>query len=74
MCDDLIYDRIRKNIKHLRTKNKYSQQELAKAICVSRPVIANIETGYQNPTLICVVRICNFFNVPIGELLNENKE
>lgn len=51
-------------------KNKFTQEELAKKIGLSRQALSNIETGKSVPSLKTVVKIAQALDVPIESLLD----
>lgn len=57
------------NLKALRKEKKLSQPELAKAINVSKGVISFWENDIYEPTASNIIKIAQFFNVTIDELL-----
>ncbi|MBD8045837.1 XRE family transcriptional regulator [Clostridium faecium] len=63
-----------KNLKFLRKKNKYKQQDVAKAINVARNTYSNYETGKSEPNFDTLIELSKFFNCPIDYLLSDNIE
>ena len=61
-----------KIFKQLRLENKYTQQELAKKIGVSRSAIGMYETGERQPDFETLEVIADFFNVDMDFLLGRN--
>jgi transcriptional regulator with XRE-family HTH domain len=68
-------------IRELRKTLKYTQEEFAKAIRVSRSNLGNLENGLINVTDRVVSDICTAFNVRedwlrtgAGEIFNEDKD
>lgn len=60
---------IGENIKFLRNKHDYSQEELAKALGYkSYTTITKWETGVSEPTLKMTNQIASFFNVSVNDL------
>lgn len=55
MDDKLI---LKNNLKSIRTKKGYSQQQLADLVGVSRNTISSIETGQFNPTAKLALILC----------------
>ena len=51
-------------------KNKFTQEELAKRIGLSRQALSNIETGKSVPSLKTVVKIAQVLDVPVATLLD----
>lgn len=61
--------KIKNIIKQLRKENKKTQEELAKAIDVSRSTIAGYETDKRKPDIDTLIKIANYFNVSVDFLL-----
>lgn len=59
------------NIKSARAKLDLSQEDLAKAVGVSRQTIVTIEKGRGNPTLDLCKKICKTLNKTLDELFGE---
>lgn len=58
------------NIKKLRKKHKWSQEELAKKADITYSTLIKIESGTNtNPTINTIRKIANAFKVVIDELL-----
>lgn len=69
-----------RNIKHLRSKKKYSQSELASILGVSQTSIAHYEAGTRQPTIETLIELSRIFDKSIDTLvghslqISENKE
>ena len=55
-------------LKSARAAKDLSQEELAKAVGVSRQTISAIEKGDYNPTIRLCVKICRILNRTLDEL------
>lgn len=55
-------------VEELRKGLGLNQEDLAKALKVSRQTISSIETGKYNPSLQLAFAISYFFNKPIEEI------
>lgn len=60
------------NLKHLRKQKGIKQEELAEDLGVKRPTIGNWETGSREPDISMLVRIAEYFNVTLDELVIKN--
>jgi transcriptional regulator with XRE-family HTH domain len=60
------------NVYHLRNRRGMTQAELAAALGVAQPRIAEIERGDANPRLITLSRIAHALGVTLAELLVDN--
>ena len=63
-----------KNIVKLRKDNNLTQDELAEKLFVTRQTISNWETCKNYPDLETIVKISDEFNIPLDELLKEDKK
>lgn len=59
---------------NLRRIKKYSQEQLALKMDVSRQTISNWESNLSSPDLNQALKLCSLFNVDIKELVDENTE
>lgn len=57
-------------LKRLREERKLTQDDLAKAIGLSRSAITKYETGEREPDLETCKKLASFFNITLDELLN----
>jgi transcriptional regulator with XRE-family HTH domain len=65
---DKFYLDLGENIKNLRLKRGYSQEELAIFLDLTRTSVVNIEKGRQRPPIHTLYEIANFLNVHMSEL------
>ncbi len=66
-----------KKMKIARIQCDMSQEDLAKAVGVTRQTIGSIENGSYNPTLKLCIAICKATNTTLNDLFweeNENEE
>ena len=71
--DDLMSD-FPQILKTLRRSRKVTQSKLAEALGYGCTAIANYESGRTEPDIDTLLKIANFFEVPVGSLLErENK-
>ncbi len=62
-------DAILKNhLEEIRKASKISQEELAKALKVSRQTIGSLENGRYNPSITLAFKIANYFKMPIEDI------
>lgn len=61
-------DRVKNNVKELRKKAGYTQEELADATGVSRQTIISIERGRYIPSLPLALRISRFFECSMDDM------
>lgn len=55
-------------LEELRTKNGWTQQELADQLSVSRQTIISLEQERYNPSLLLAFRISSVFSLTIEEI------
>ena len=60
------------NIIQMRTRRGMTQAQLAEAIGVAQPRIAEVERGDANPRLVTLSRIAHALGVTLSELLEDN--
>ncbi len=65
--------KISKNIKRLRTARNLSQDDLAKALFISRQAVSSWEVGRTQPDIEMIGKLSEFFAVPTEELLYGEK-
>ncbi len=58
------------DIKKFRTERNITQEDLARAVKVSRQTIIAIEKGNYVPSLLLAMQLARFFKVSVEELFN----
>lgn len=61
-------DELKSRLRVLRAERKWSQQDLARQLEVSRQSVNAIETGKYDPSLPLAFRIADVFDLPIEEI------
>lgn len=61
---------MRTRIPELRKKRKLSQEELARAVGVTRQTITSIESGKYTASLVLAYRIARYFGLLIEEVFD----
>lgn len=56
------------NLKELRLNHNLTQEELARALDVSRQTIIAIENNKYDPTLKLALKISKFFRTPVEDI------
>lgn len=64
-----LSSKFRQTLKHIRTKKKMSQGDIARALEVHRAYISGIESGKRNPTLATIKKLADALKVSADELL-----
>lgn len=59
------------NVRRIRIKRGWSQEDLADAAGLHRTYVSGIERGVRNPTLTIIVQIADALRVPPATLLGE---
>ena len=65
---------ISRNLKSLRKKNQYTQEDIAEKINVSRQSVAKWENGESNPDIESCIKLANLYNVKLDDLVNHSEE
>src|SRR5581483_5090697 len=66
----LFHRRMRNEVRNLRTARGLSQQELARAMDVSRQTINSIETGRYTPSLPLAIALARYFGTSVEEVFH----
>lgn len=66
-------DLLAKRLRSERTKQGYTQKELARLTGCSLKTISYAETGKFNPTIWSLVQICNVLDISIDSLLETHE-
>lgn len=72
MSPEKVYKIFGSKLKELRKEEKLTQEELAEKMGVSKTTIVNYENGNRKVPLEVVVKLANYFNVPVDSLLNND--
>lgn len=59
---------MKNNLEKIRKEKGINQEELAKALEVSRQTIGSLENGRYNPSIILAFKIARYFNMSIEEI------
>ena len=60
-------------LKTYRTEQKLKQSEVAKAVGVTQQCVSEWENGKTEPTLTCLWKIADLFDVSVDELIGRIK-
>lgn len=58
-----------KNLKRFRKQKGYSRQRLAKALDYGYTAIANYESGRNEPSFDCLIKLAELLDITVDELL-----
>ncbi len=59
---------VQNNVQMYRNKNKVTQEELGKAVGVTRQTIIAIEKGNYTPSVLLALKIAKYFNTTVEKL------
>ncbi|HOP75651.1 MAG TPA: helix-turn-helix transcriptional regulator [Bacillota bacterium] len=59
---------MKNRLEEIRNKKGMSQEDLAKALSVSRQTISSLENGRYNPSILLAFKIAKYFSMPIEEI------
>ena len=71
---NMDFSNIGKRLQETRIQNKISQKEMAEKLGISTSYIHQLENGKVNAEFEKFVRVCDFLNVSVYEVLNEKNE
>lgn len=60
---------LRKNIRHLRKLNKYTIQEFATILGMSKSLISSFESGYTGLSVDNLIKISKLFKTSLDDLI-----
>ncbi len=60
---------LQKNLKRLRNKKGISQQRLAGKVRLKRSSYSGYENGYAEPNIRTLIKLADFFDVTVDELI-----
>lgn len=59
---------VQNNVQNFRAKNKITQEELGKAVGVTRQTIIAIEKGNYTPSVLLALKISKYFNTTVEKV------
>jgi len=59
---------LKNKLEEIRKQKSLSQEDLAKALEVSRQTIGSLENGRYNPSIILAFKIAKYFNMNIEDI------
>ncbi|CUQ21575.1 anaerobic benzoate catabolism transcriptional regulator [Turicibacter sanguinis] len=65
---------MKNNLEKIRKEKGINQEELAKALEVSRQTIGSLENGRYNPSIILAFKIARYFKMSIEEIFIYEEE
>ncbi len=61
--------KFKERLKELRLEKEISQKELARKLDLSEKTVSHYESGYSEPSLDILIKICGHFNISADYLL-----
>ncbi len=71
---NIDFSNVGKRIQTTRMEKKISQKEMADFLGISLNYISKLENGKTKIDLKIFIKICNFLNISIYDVLNENSD
>ncbi len=65
---------MKNKLEEIRKQHGIKQEDLAKALEVSRQTIGSLENGRYNPSIILAFKIARYFNMAIEEIFIYEEE
>jgi putative transcriptional regulator len=65
---------LKNRLEEIRKSRDITQEQLAKALRVSRQTIGSLENGRYNPSIILAFRIARYFNLSIEDIFIYEEE
>lgn len=65
---------MKNNLEQIRKSRGINQEELAKALEVSRQTIGSLENGRYNPSIVLAFKIARYFNMSIEDIFIYEEE
>lgn len=65
---------MKNRLEEIRKQHGIKQEDLAKALEVSRQTIGSLENGRYNPSIILAFKIARYFNMSIEEIFIYDEE
>ncbi len=69
VVNEKILKSIGDNIRKIRDSKNISQQELADHSNVAKSTIHRIENGKLNPSIVTIIKICDFLEINIEQII-----
>ena len=61
------------NLKDMRIKNKYNQEDIAEQLGVTKQTISNWEKGKRTPDIDSLIKLANIYQVTLDSLIGIDK-
>lgn len=59
---------LKNRLEEIRTERGLNQEDLARALCVSRQTISSLENGRYNPSILLAFKIARYFSMSIEDI------
>lgn len=65
---------MKNRLEEIRNERGINQEDLAKALSVSRQTISSLENGRYNPSILLAFKIANYFSMAIEDIFIYEEE
>ena len=62
------------NLKDMRIRNKYNQEDIAEQLGVTKQTISNWEKGKRTPDINHLIKLANIYQVTLDNLIGSDKQ
>ena len=59
---------LKNRLEEIRNERGLNQEDLARALCVSRQTISSLENGRYNPSILLAFKIARYFSMSIEDI------
>ena len=63
-----MINRTKDRLEEIRNERCLNQEDLARALCVSRQTISSLENGRYNPSILLAFKIARYFSMSIEDI------
>lgn len=63
-------EKVKNNVSMLRSQKGVTQEDMAKAVGVTRQTIIAIEKGNYTPSVLLAIKIAQYFQIPVEEVFS----
>ncbi len=63
-------EKVNNNVSMLRSQKGVTQEDMAKAVGVTRQTIIAIEKGNYTPSVLLAIKIAQYFQIPVEEVFS----
>ncbi len=74
LCREGVNMKLKNRLRILRAEKEISQKELADGVNLSRQTVNSIERGKFNPSIVTSLKIAEYFDTPVEEVFQLEKD